>query len=130
MAYSGYGRAAYTPGERRLPAAHWMIKAQTCPMFLFSVLISRLLKLDLKHEIWHKVAMDAQHTTRGKKTSSSTMDKKCSNLPNFSFIASAGDKTKFETPGEKRLPAAQWMGKAQTCTIFLLLQQPVTKDQI
>ena len=34
MAYSGYGRAAYTPGERRLPAAQWMKKAQTCPMFL------------------------------------------------------------------------------------------------
>ena len=37
MAYSGYGRAAYTPGERRLPAAasngQWMENAQTCPMF-------------------------------------------------------------------------------------------------
>ena len=35
MAYSGYGRAAYTPGERRLPAAQWMENAQTCPMLFF-----------------------------------------------------------------------------------------------
>ena len=39
MAYSGYGRAAYTPGERRLPAAasngQWMKNAQTCPIFFF-----------------------------------------------------------------------------------------------
>ena len=35
MAYSGYGRAAYTPGERRLPAAQWMEDAQTCPIFIF-----------------------------------------------------------------------------------------------
>ena len=34
MAYSGYGRAAYTPGERKLPVAQWMENAQTCPMFL------------------------------------------------------------------------------------------------
>ena len=35
---NGYGRAAYTPGERRLPAAasngQWMENAKTCPMFL------------------------------------------------------------------------------------------------
>ena len=43
MAYSGYGRAAYTPGERRLPAAasngQWMENAQTCLMLSIVVFL-------------------------------------------------------------------------------------------